>query len=499
MNLIQIPNFEHPDWNKNAYNTLITSENSPTGSTNGVITFNLNDNSSSYIFCYLDIAPQIPEQQYNVSVWIKTDDPNCQIRFYTADNSESGRIYGNFESVTSINEWKKIMWTFVNPLNSQSDSISFQLVAQTQYTYSMFSPELSDYIPVSPPPNTITVSPDFGIIYNNNCYSIVNILMKNSTGSYSSGSGCFISDDGFILTAAHVVTDGPLPPEPYADIVYIHTFPENDIITAEIIGVDRTYDVAVLKVILNGRGYLELEDSRDIKIGEYAITLGQPLGVHVQSITTGVIRENKGSDYNWMPESVLIDGEIGPGNSGGPVLSSREKIIGILSWGYTQSGFELNGAISSHVIQPIVDYIIDNYRNNGIKGDYPTSYIGINYNPVDMFDIVTSNLNKVEGVIILDVINDSPADIAGIKVTDVVIKANGKVVGKMNNQEPLGPLIHFTTIGSDITLDILVAPNYDQVITKIITTVSLPFQYDFLFADTKKIDWIRKNHLKMYA
>jgi S1-C subfamily serine protease len=503
MNIIQIPDFKHPDWNTTSYNNLIEPIFSPNGTTDGVVTFNPKNDGWSYIFSYKDIAPKVQNETYDVSIWINTDDVDFNIKFYTADNIEAGRIYGPLKSINNYDktfeQWKRISWTFVNPENSESDSISFQMSVKTSFSYSLYLPEL--YVFGTRP--SIDSEYNFVDLYKNKINAVVNIVMESDTGAFYSGSGAFISDDGYIITAAHVVLAGETAPEPYAKNVYVQIYPENDVLNAEIIGVDRIYDIAIIKVDVTSRNYFEWENSRDINIGEYAITLGQPLGVHTQAITTGVVRENKGSDYSWMPESVLIDGEIGPGNSGGPVISMREKIIGVLSWGFADSGFEMNGAISSSIAKKIADYIISKYKGDGeeppYKSDYPSAYIGINYSPINIFDVIFSNLNKVEGVMINSLVVGSPADSVNLQINDVIIKANGLTVGKMNNQEPLGPLIHFTTIGQSINIDVLKSPDYDTVINMDVNVVSLPPEHDFVFSSTKNIKKLKNKEMVCFC
>lgn len=319
-------------------------------------------------------------------------------------------------------------------------------------------------------------------VYANSIDSVVNILQVDG-GFVASGSGFFVSADGIILTAAHVILgQSSVPPYPIAQELWVHVYPENRAYAATVIGLDRLYDVALIKVPVTGHSFLELEDSRASAPGEMIITIGQPAGIHVQSVTMGVMRDNKWADRSDIPESVVSDYDTMGGNSGGAVLNARSKVVGILSWGLTYDGtdFSLSGAIASHVVIPIIDHLLGNYRSNpaGVPYTYPSRYLGIRYDPVDLF--VLRSLQKtdltVEGVLVTG--SNIPLQ---VPVNSIITKADGVLVGQNNNQQPLGTLIHMAQQDT-VTLTLRrPADNYatEQVVVVILTTV--PPTEDVLF------------------
>ena len=115
-------------WSK-GYQTAIEYDEikPPKGVKSQVVGFN-KSSSSSYWYSYGDYAPQTPNTTYTVSIYVKTRDSNFRIRFYTANNSETGRVWGSYITVPNDNKWHRIVWpSFLNPSNSQSDSLSFNM------------------------------------------------------------------------------------------------------------------------------------------------------------------------------------------------------------------------------------------------------------------------------------------------------------------------------------------------------------------------------------
>lgn len=318
-------------------------------------------------------------------------------------------------------------------------------------------------------------------VYENCIDSVVNILQVHN-GFVSSGSGFFVSDDGLILTAAHVIlADTATVPHPVAQELLVHVYPENQAHAATVVGFDRMYDVALIKVPMTGHAFLELEDSREAKPGEMIVTLGQPSGFHVQSVTMGVIRDNKWADRSDIPESVVSDYDTMGGNSGGAVVNAKSKVVGILSWGltYDDTDFSLSGAISSHVVVPIINHILSNYESNpsGAPHVYPAKYLGISYDPVNLYEL--RRLQKltlpIEGYIV------TASSTNQIHKNTIITKVNGQTVGQNNNQVPLGTLIHLSQT-STASLTIRSAPNnYNTEQIIVVNLSGVPSNQDTLF------------------
>jgi serine protease Do len=308
--------------------------------------------------------------------------------------------------------------------------------------------------------------------------------------SIASGTGFFIRADGIICTAAHVVLKNGAAPQQIAQEIYVHVYPENIIVRANVIGIDRLYDVAILKVPLTGRQFFPWRNSRDVKSGEFAITIGQPYGQHVQSVTYGVVRDNKWHDDSGIPESVVVDFHTIGGNSGGPVIDVDGNVIAILSWGLQNVSagydFSLNGSVASFVAEKVADYVLQRYDLEGQSltlRTYPTKYLGVTYYPFDMFEqrLKGTAMNlPVSGFILKHISSGTPAAAAGLAVGDVILEANGVTMGQNNNQYPLGTITHFSE-QNPLTLRVRKV-NGSVVTVGPIALANLPSSLDVIFS-----------------
>lgn len=238
------------------------------------------------------------------------------------------------------------------------------------------------------------------------------------------GSGVMISPDGYIITNQHVVEG--------ADEIII-TLPGGKEYNGEIIGEDRTTDVAILKIDGQGLPHAELGDSDDLIIGEWVIALGNPFGlfdVNKQpTATIGIIsavnldfgREHDGRVYQ---EMIQTDAAINRGNSGGPLCDSNGKVIGINTFIFT-SGSYSEGSIGIGFAIPInrAREIAEELRKYGkIDRSFTT---GLQVHPVvDRSLARYLKLPKVGGVIITEVESGSTAKKAGLEVGDVIFEVN---------------------------------------------------------------------------
>lgn len=228
----------------------------------------------------------------------------------------------------------------------------------------------------------------------------------------SQGSGFLISQDGYILTNAHVVKG--------ADKI---TAVLNDgrEIDATLIGADPHTDIAVVKIEGQGFPFLQLGNSDELDVGEWVIAIGSPFQLEA-SVTVGVVsakgRQNlKITDFE---DFIQTDAAINPGNSGGPLLNLQSEVIGIntaivslRSGGYMGIGF----AIPSNLIKVIMKQIID-------KGSVTRGFLGVSLQPVDKDIADAFSLPKPEGALISEVVKDSPADKAGLKQGDIILEYN---------------------------------------------------------------------------
>lgn len=231
----------------------------------------------------------------------------------------------------------------------------------------------------------------------------------------SSGSGVVISADGYIVTNNHVVEGAQ------ELVVILNT---GDEYTAKLIGTDSKTDLAVLKIEASELTYATLGDSSDLRVGDTAIAIGNPLGQEFAGTTTqGIISglNRTVTVDNKQLTLIQTDAAINPGNSGGALVNAYGELIGINTAKISSSSLEgLGFAIPIDEAKPIISELID----NGYVTGRPV--IGIGGRAVTEQDARAYNL-KV-GVYVSSMTADSPAYMAGVKIGDIIVECNGKAV-----------------------------------------------------------------------
>lgn len=241
------------------------------------------------------------------------------------------------------------------------------------------------------------------------------------------GSGLIIDSKGYILTNSHVVGDGN------AEKITVQ-FENGDKKPAEVIWNDIALDLAIIKVNASNLPVAELGDSDNLQVGEAAIAIGNPLGLQFQrTVTSGIISglERTIRDQNIMMEDLIqTDASINPGNSGGPLLDAEGKVIGVNTAKIT-SAEGLGFAVPINVAKTIIDQVIN-------EGKVTTVYLGIRGVEVEKYEKALGvELTADEGIILIEIIKDSPAHKAGIKPGDVLKSIDGKEVLDMNTLRPV--------------------------------------------------------------
>jgi len=236
------------------------------------------------------------------------------------------------------------------------------------------------------------------------------------------GSGVIVDSDGYILTNAHVINNGETK-----NIKVL--FNNGDEKEAKVLWYDSLLDLAILKVNASGLPVAKLGDSDDLLIGETVVAIGNPLGLEFQStVTSGIISGLHRSitvDGNVIDDLIQTDASINPGNSGGPLLNVKGEVIGINTAKIT-TGEGLGFAIPINTIKPVIEQIVK-------TGDYKAVYIGISGVEVELYERQLGvDLAADEGIVILQVANNSPADRAGLMNGDVIIKIDDKKIEAMS-------------------------------------------------------------------
>lgn len=230
----------------------------------------------------------------------------------------------------------------------------------------------------------------------------------------SLGSGFIISADGYILTNNHVVEG--------ADKIIVRFF-DRRVMEAELIGSDARSDLALLKVDAQDLPTSKHGDSDKLKEGEWVLAIGSPFGLDY-SVTAGIIsaiRRNLPSE-TYVP-FIQTDVAINPGNSGGPLFNMDGEVIGINSQIYTRSGgyMGLSFAIPINVAMNVVEQI-------KTQGFVSRGWLGVSIQDVTRDLAESFGLDKPAGALITEVMEDSPAQKAGLEPADIITKFDGKEI-----------------------------------------------------------------------
>lgn len=280
-------------------------------------------------------------------------------------------------------------------------------------------------------------------------YSVTSFMFGNySTTATASGSGIIISDDGYILTNNHVVSsssNSSYYQMSEAQKITVSLYGSDQTYEAKIVGTDSQTDLAIIKIEATGLTAAELGDSNSVKVGEFAMAIGNPLGLD-SSVTCGIIsainREVTDEDGNKYI-AIQTDAAINSGNSGGALVNSEGKVIGINTLKLSGTGVEGIGfaiPISStlDITQQLIQY------NKVIR-----PYIGISGR--DITESLSKKYNFPIGIYISEIEDFSAAEIAGLKIGDVITKIDGTDVSTM---EELNKIKNTHNVGDNVTLTI---------------------------------------------
>ena len=278
--------------------------------------------------------------------------------------------------------------------------------------------------------------------------------MKSSASA--SGSGVIISEDGYILTNNHIVNTSSTSSYyqvSQANKVTVKLYNDDTIYDATIVGTDETTDLAVIKIEKTGLPAAELGDSDSVQVGEFAMAIGNPLGMQssVSSGTISAVNRSVTSD-NVTYKLIQTDAAINSGNSGGALVNSQGQVIGINTLKMSGSGIEGMGfAIPINSTKYIYSQLI---QYNKVK----RPYIGISGR--DINEQTAKQYKLVEGVYIVSVEPYSSAEKAGLKSYDVITEVDGK---KITSMDELNEIKNSHKIGDIINLKVYRDNNYVDV------------------------------------
>ena len=280
-------------------------------------------------------------------------------------------------------------------------------------------------------------------------YTITSNFMHGiSQASQAEGSGIIISNDGYILTNNHIINsaDSSIYYEvSEATKVTVYLYNDETAYEAKIIGTDEQTDLAIIKIEKDNLTAAELGDSDSVKIGEFAMAIGNPLGME-SSVTSGIISavnrsvtSEDGTTYNL----IQTDAAINSGNSGGALVNAEGKVIGINTLKLSGSGIEGMGFAIP------INETIEIYKDLIEHGKVLRPYIGIG--GIDLDEASAEYYNLPIGIYVKEIYPNSPAALADLKQGDVITAIDGSKVNSMNE---LNEIKNNKRIGDEITLDI---------------------------------------------
>ncbi|CAH1749091.1 putative periplasmic serine endoprotease DegP-like [Thauera humireducens] len=253
----------------------------------------------------------------------------------------------------------------------------------------------------------------------------------------SLGSGFIISDDGYILTNAHVVEE--------AEEILVRLADKREF-SARVIGADVRSDVALIKIEATGLPRVTQGDPERLKVGEWVVAIGSPFGFD-QSVTAGIVSAKGRSlpDENFVP-FIQTDVAINPGNSGGPLFNLRGEVVGINSQIYSRTG----GFMGLSFAIPI-DVAMDVQRQLRTKGRVQRGRIGVAIQEVTRDLADGFGLPRASGALVSSVEPDSPAAQGGIQQGDVIVRFAGREVGASND---LPRIVAAVQPGTSVPVDV---------------------------------------------
>lgn len=252
------------------------------------------------------------------------------------------------------------------------------------------------------------------------------------------GSGFIISEDGYVITNAHVVNNA-------SEIkVGLHDRRE---FNAELIGSDTASDIALLKLEATGLPVVTIGDSEDLRVGEWVLAIGSPFGFE-HTATQGIVSALARSlpDDTYVP-FIQTDVAVNPGNSGGPLFNTDGDVVGVNSQIYSRSGGYqgLSFAIPINVAISIADQLKD-------KGFATRGWLGVAIQNVDQSLAKSFGLSTPSGALVTQVTMNSPADNGGLKRGDIILKFNDK---KVDHSSALPPIVGAVRPGKTVGVEIL--------------------------------------------
>jgi serine protease Do len=255
--------------------------------------------------------------------------------------------------------------------------------------------------------------------------------------SQSLGSGFIVSQDGYIMTNAHVVEA--------AEEITVKLTDKREF-KAKVIGADRRTDLALIKIDASGLPAVKFGDPNKLRVGEWVLAIGSPFGFE-NTVTAGIVSAKGRSlpQENYVP-FIQTDVAVNPGNSGGPLFNLRGEVVGINSQIYSRTGgfMGLSFAIPIDVANDIANQL-------RTAGKVTRGRIGVVIQPVSKELADGFGLSRSQGALVNSVEKGGPADKAGIEPGDVILRFDGKPV---SSSEDLPRIVGSTRPGAKVNMQV---------------------------------------------
>ncbi|MGV3279162.1 trypsin-like peptidase domain-containing protein [Rickettsiales bacterium LUAb2] len=271
---------------------------------------------------------------------------------------------------------------------------------------------------------------------------------KDSDDSYSIGSGVIISKSGLVITNAHVINNRNS---------IVVTLKDGREYKAKLIAINKNVDLGLLKIDdSEDFDYLNLYDETSSEVGDEVLAIGNPFGIG-QTVTFGIIsgfRNFENGSEVGFGKLIQIDAEINPGNSGGALIDSTGKLIGINS-----AVFTMNKAYVSKIGFAIPSSVIKLFVSRSLSGSSIKKYwIGLTGVTVDNTIAQQLNIKYPVGVLVAKIYKGGPAELAGIKQDDVIVKINDTDINAMSDLS-----FFIAKVDSEDPLKVIVLRNRKEV------------------------------------
>ena len=250
------------------------------------------------------------------------------------------------------------------------------------------------------------------------------------------GSGFIIHEDGYILTNAHVIEN--------SDSVQI-ALSTGGLFKGKLIGMDRVADLALIKIDSpDPLPVIPLGSSKELKPGDWVMAIGSPFGLDL-TVTVGIVSA-KGRSLGATPydDFIQTDTPINPGNSGGPLINTQGEVVGI-NTAVMQMGQGLGFSLPVDLAKKLVPELKAN-------GKVTRSWLGVSVQDITLADKESLKLGVDQGSLVREVVVDSPAYKAGLKMNDVIVEFNGHTI---NNSRKLPKEVVYTASGEEVSIKLV--------------------------------------------